>query len=105
MHKTNDVAVDISHRVFYGIADPGLGGEVNDPLWFVVGKGRLDRLLVGKIDAQVGVVRVIGMTSQTSFFNGGVIIIVMVVNANDLVAAFKQAQSKSRADKASGPGD
>ena len=37
--KTNDVAVHIGQRVFDGIADSGLSGEVDHALWFVISKG------------------------------------------------------------------
>ena len=105
VRETYNVTVDVGQRVFYGIAHPGLSGEVNHALGFVCGKGGFNRLTVGQVDAQVGVVGVISMPGQTRFFDGGVIIIVVVVNANNRVAAFKQTQDKGRADEASGAGD
>jgi len=103
--KTDDVAVDVGQRVFYGIAHPGLGGKVNHTLGLVRGKSGFDRLTVGKVDAQVGVVGVISMPGQTRFFDGRVIIVVVVVNADNLIAAFEQTKGEGRADEASGTGD
>ena len=53
----------------------------------------------------MGVVGVIGMPSQTRFFDGGIIIIVVVVNADNLIAAFEQTKDEVRADESSGTGD
>ena len=39
VRKTNDVAVHIGQRIFDGIADSGLSGEVDHALWFVISKG------------------------------------------------------------------
>jgi len=90
VRKANDVAVDVGQRVVDGIAHPSLGGKVDHALGLVRGKDGFDRLAVSQIDAQVGVVGVIGMPGQTRFFDSGVIIAVVVVNANNRVAAFKQ---------------
>ena len=40
------------------------------------------------------------MACQARLFDGGVVIIVVVVNANNLVAAFEQTQGECRADEA-----
>ena len=42
VRKTNYVAVHIGQRIFDGIADSGLSGEVDHALWFVISKGLLN---------------------------------------------------------------
>ena len=105
VRKADDVAVDVGQRVVDGVAHPGLSGEVDHALGLVRGKSCFDRLAVGQIDAQVGVVGVIGMPGQARFFDGRVVIGVVVVNANNRVAAFEQTQGEGRADEAGRAGD
>ena len=91
MREADDVAVNIGHRVIDGIAHPGLGGKVDNALGFVRSKNGFNSLAVGQIDAQVGVVGVIGMPGQTCFFDGGVVIVVVVVDTYDGVATLKES--------------
>ena len=55
-------------------------------------EGVFHRYAVAKIDTKVGVVRVVCMAGQACFLNGGIIIVTVVVNADDSVSALKQAQ-------------
>ena len=87
--KADDVTVDVGHRVVDGVAHPGLGGEVDHALRLVRGEGCFYGAAVSQVDAQVCVIKVIGIPCQSRFFDCGVVIIVVVVNANNRVAALK----------------
>jgi len=103
--KADDVTIDVGQRILDGVAHSSLGGEVDYALGLVRGKGFFYGATVSQVDAQVCVVDVIGMPGQSRFFDCGVVIIVVIVNANNRVAALKQTQGESRADEAGGTGD
>ena len=105
VRKTDDVTVDVGQRIFYGISYTSLGSEINHALGLVRGKSELDRLTVGQVDTQVNVVWMIGMAGQTRFFDSRIIIIVVVVNADNFIATFKQTKDEVRANEPSGTSD
>ena len=103
--KADDVAIDVRQWVVNGIANTGLRGKVHHALWLVRFKGVLYGLAIGKVDAQMGVPGVLGVTRQASIFKGRVVIVVVVVYANDCVAARQEPEYKGRPNKTSGTGD
>ena len=76
VRKADDVAVDVSERVFDGVAHAGLGGEVHHALGLVISEGGFDGFPVGQINAQVGIVRVVRVACQPGFLDGRVIVVV-----------------------------
>ena len=105
MGETDDVAVDVGERVFDGIAHAGLGGKIHHALRLVGGETRFHGLAVGNINTQVSVVRMVGVTGQTGFLDGRVVVVVVVVDADDAIAAIQQAQGKGRADETGSASD
>jgi len=67
--------------------------------------GGFHRLAVGKVNAQVGVIGVSGVTREPRFLDRRIIVVVMVVDADDGVAAFEQPQCEGGTDEAGGAGD
>ena len=51
------------------------------------------------------IARVIDILAQMRFFDGGVVIIVVVINTNKCVAALKHAQGEGRTDETCGSSD
>ena len=106
--KTDDVAVDVGQRIGDRVAHPGLGGQVDDALRPVGGKGGFDVLAVTEVNAQVCVVGVpgmVGVASQPRLLDGGVVVIVVVVDADDVVAPLQQTQDESGADESGSAGN
>lgn len=58
-------------------------------------------MTVDQIDAQMGVVGVVNMASQSCFFKCWVIVVVVVVYANDCVATRQEPERKGRPNKTS----
>lgn len=94
MGEADDVAVDVGQRVFNGVAYPCLGGEVHHALRLVLCETVLHGLPVGQVDAQVGVVGVVGVTRQLRFLDGRIVIVVVVVDADDGVATVQKAKNE-----------
>ena len=65
----------------------------------------MNGLAVSQVDAQMGVVGVLGVTRQASLFKGRVVIVVVVVYANDCVAARQEPEHEGRPNKTSRTGD
>ena len=87
MGKANNVAVDVSKWVVDGVTHASLGRQIDHPLWLVCGETVFNGLAISQVNSQM---RVIGMaikTRQTGLFDGRVVIVVVVVNTNDNVAA------------------
>ena len=86
--KANNVAINVGQRVVNGIANTSLSCQIDHPLRLVSFKGVLNGLTVDQVDAQMGVVRVLGVTRKTSLFKCRIVIVVVVIDANDCVATF-----------------
>ncbi len=103
--EADDVAVDVGERVLDGVAHTGLGGEVDDALGLVSGKGRFDSAAIGEVDAQMGIAGVLGVAGQPRFLDNRIVVVVVVVDADDCIAALKQPQNEGGADEASSARD
>jgi hypothetical protein len=90
--KTDKVAVHICQWVLDRIADSSLGCHVDHALWFVFRKSLFYGRAVGQVYPEVFVVRVFCVACQSCFFEGRVIVIVVVVDADYLVTSFKQTE-------------
>ena len=87
--KANDVAVNVSKWVVDGVTHASLGSQIDHPYWLVCGETVFNGLAISQVNSQM---RVIGMaikTRQTGLFDGRVVIVIVVVNTNDHVAAIE----------------
>ena len=103
--KADDVAVDIGHRVLDGITDACLRSKVHDPLGFVQGEGIIHGLAVSQVSPDMGVIRVIGMTRKARLLDRRIVVIIVIIDADDMITALEQSQHQGRADKTSRSGD
>jgi len=103
--ETGQVALSVGRRVNQGVADPGLGCQVNDSIIMLPGK-ECDR---GRPVGQVSPDKTErGMTLQplqAGLFQGNVVVIVQIVAADYAVAAGKEALGQMVADESGSAGD
>jgi len=103
--EADQVGVDIGGRVLQRVAHPGLGGQVDHALRLVLAEHPLHRLAVADVHALLGEALVILDPRQPRLLQRHVVVVVQVVDADDLVAAFQQTQGQRIADKAGGSGN
>ena len=103
--EANDIALDVGKRVLDGVAHTGLRSEIHHSLRSMRSERIFDSFFVGQINTQVNVILMIGMSSQSRFFDGRVVVVVVIVDANDGIAAFQQSHGEIGADKAGRAGD
>jgi len=101
--KSDQIAVDIGHRVLQRIPNAGLRGQVYDTVKFFCGKQRCHLLPIGDIHLDESEVRIFAEVAEATLLQIDVVIIVEIVDANDLIASLQQAQPNAHADKAGGP--
>ena len=87
--KANDVAVDVSKWVVDGLTHTSLGRQIDHPLWLVCGETVFNGRSICQVNSQMRVVGMVIKTRQTSLFDDRVVIVIVVVNTNDHVAALK----------------
>ena len=87
--KANDVAVDVSKWVVDGITHTSLGRQIDHPLWLVCGETVFNGWAICQVNSQMRVVGMVIKTRQTGLFDGRVVIVIVVVNTNDHVAALE----------------
>lgn len=89
--ETDDVAVDVGEWVFDGVTHAGLGSEIDHTLGLVGSEASFHRLAIGKIDTQVSVIGMIGISRHPCLLNSRVVVVVVVINANDNIATSQQS--------------
>lgn len=105
IEEAGDVAVDVGVGVDEGVADAGLGGQVDDGAETVFGEEVGHAASIGKVEADEGEAGAALELGEAGVFEGGVVVVVEVVEADDGVAAVEQAGSGVEADEAGGAGD
>ncbi len=60
MRETDDVAIDVSHRILQGITHACLRCQIDHALWFVCLERIRNRFSIRQIDTQMRVIRVVG---------------------------------------------
>ena len=85
VQEIGDVAADVDVRVLRGVMNAGLRGEVHHACWLVFREAGFDRLAVGQISLNVGVVRVVHKAGQTCLFQVHVVVVAQVVEADHVV--------------------
>ena len=103
--EAGEVGVHVGHGVLDGVAHPGLGGQIDHPLGLVRPEGGGDALPVLDVQAQVGEAGMRQGAGQAGLLEAHVVIVVEVVDADDLVTPFEQAQGEGGTDEAGAAGD
>ena len=103
--KADDVGVDIALGVFEAVADPGLGPEVDDAARGVGGEQGGHARAVGEIEGVVAIARFGQQAVEPRLFQGRVVIVVEVVDADHRLPAGQQAAGGVEADEAGRSGD
>src|SRR6185436_18476547 len=98
--EADEIAVDVSERVFHRIAHSRLRREVYDPLRVVIGEHLLDSSTIGKIRPNMGVRGMIRVPRQPGFLDRRIVVIVVVVESDYLISPLEQSKGQSRADEA-----
>ena len=103
--KPNNIAVNVSQRILDRIPHPRLCRQVDHSFWLVLRETVVSCLAVREVDAQMRVVRMSNKTCQTGFFESGIVIIVVIVNANHAISTSQKAHHQRRAYKTSCAGN
>ena len=90
--EADQIAVDIGVRIQDGVADAGLGGQVDHLVEFLGGEQRFHAGAISDIQFDEAELRVCSQPLQAGFLELDVVIVVQVVEADHLVAARQQAQ-------------
>ena len=88
--EADDVAINVGERVFDGVTYASLCCQIDHSLGLVCCKTIVDGLSICKIDSQMCVFGMVSKAPKTSLFNGRVVIVVMVVDANDGITTCKK---------------
>ena len=105
VQKASDVRADISMRVIERVADPGLRREMHDPLWLLLGEGRLDRRPVGEIGLDEAEALMARELHKPRLLQRHVVIRIEIVEPDHLVAAPDETLRRVIADEAGGAGN
>ena len=103
--ETDQIGIDVGMGVFERIAHTGLGGEIDDPLRPVGAERPVNGFPIFQRNADFGEAGVIIEPRQAGFFQGDIVIVVDVVDADDFVPARQQRVRQSRADESRGTRD
>lgn len=109
VEEAHEVALEVCARVFDGVADTGLGGEVHHDVETVLGEQALDEGSVTQVaaherEATVGID--IGQHAQARVLDAGVVVTIEVVEANDdVIGLLEQFLDEKRSDESAGSGD
>ena len=101
----DDVGVDVGMRVFHPVANPGLSGEVNDPLWTPLGEQLLHTSTVGEVQFVEGEALAPLKLGEAGMLQLYVVIGIEIVEADNLIAAVEQRLCGMVTDEAGGAGD
>ena len=105
VEESDDVGVDVGARVLERVAHARLGGEVDDALGRVLGEAPVHQRAVLEVAAHLGEALVRLDALEPRELQRGVVVVVDVVDADDLVAAFEQPDRERRADEPGRAGD
>lgn len=109
VEEADEVTLEVGARVLDGVAHARLGGEVHHDVEAVLSEQALDEGGIAQVAAHESETAVgvdLGQHAQTCVLDGGVVIAVEVVEADNRVIGFlEQLLNEERADKASGTGD
>lgn len=109
VEEADEVALEVCTRVFDGVADARLGGEVHHDVEAVLSEQALDEGGVAQVAAHEGEAAVcvgLGQHAQAGFLDTGVVVAVEVVEADDgVIGLLEQLLDEERADEAGRSGD
>lgn len=98
--KADEVALDVGLRVGERVAHAGLRGQVNDALGLLSSKDGHQACCVCHVGFDEAELLPGAQLLQPGFFEGGIVVVVEVVQANDFVAACQQYECCVHANKA-----
>ena len=92
------------------VTDAGLSGKMDDPVELMIGKGGIDRPLIGKIGANEFEIGALGCPKlmkpgQAGFLERRVVVIIDDIESDDTVPALDQAAGDMIADKSGAAGN
>src|SRR5690606_18357593 len=100
VQEPHDIGVDVGARVFQAVAYAGLGGQVHDPVGLMAVENAPHGGSVLQARLFKGEVRKGEQAIEPGLLEGGVVVIVQVVDAHHLVAMGKANLGEVGADKA-----
>ena len=103
--EADEVTVHVGMGVRNRIADPGLGGEIDDDLGLLVFKQGFHGPAVGELRPDKAEVLLLFQDGQAGLFEGDVVVVVQVVQADHVPAVLEQPPGKVKADEPCGPGN
>ena len=103
-HMANHIGLNIGKGVFQGIADPGLGRQMDDRAEFQAANGFLHGAPVRDINLMEGEVGVLQQLPQTVFLQADGIIGAKVIDADDPLALIQEPPGHVKTDETSGTG-
>src|ERR1700757_3012220 len=105
IRKTLNVRVDIGARILQGVADPGLGGEVNHDRTRVLLEQGFRRRTVRQIELCEDEAWILLEDIEARFLQPRIIIVVDAVNAHDLASLSQQLLRDMESEEAVASGD
>ena len=99
MQRAHDVRLHVGMRIFHGVADAGLCGEVHHPLRPVIGKGLFNAVAVGQISAGKLEVRMSLQALEPGLFQPHVVVVAEIIEPHDGFAAREQSLRRMETDK------
>ena len=103
--EADDVGVDIGLGILDAVADAGLGPEVDDAAGRVLREQGGHAVAVRQIQRVVDIARMRQQQVEPRLFQGRVIIVIEIVDADHGFAARQQTLGGMKADEAGGSGD
>jgi hypothetical protein len=76
--KTNDIAVNVGHRIFFRVAHTGLSSQIDNSLRFVRGKYSIDSSSITEFGSQMDIIWMINIPCQPIFLYHGIIVGIMI---------------------------
>lgn len=109
VEEADEVALEVGARVFDGVADARLGGEVHNDVEAVLREQALDEGGVAQVAAHEGEAALgigLGQHAQAGILDAGIVVAVEVVESDDrVIGLLEQPLYEERADKPGGSGD
>jgi hypothetical protein len=105
IYEAHQVAVDVGVRVLQGVAHASLGCEVDNALERRFCEQARKAVAVGYIQFDEAEMRMRAQARQPVFFQGGIVIVIEIVDSNYFVATRKQAFNRMHADETCGSGN
>ena len=97
--------MNVGERVLDRVPHSCLRRQIYNTLRLVRGERGLNCRPISKIHTQMRVSVMVRMPGQSCFFEGWIVVVVMIVDTDNVVSSLKQAKSEGGSDKAGRPSD